>query len=139
MFPLDRFILSPGNRLDLDIIIPVDTAGNTFNPEDRLPREPIVLSRIVVDNAPPISTPDFEPPVRPDFIPARLFHAVMVSKTWYLNAVRGGDFGIGWTMNRRLWPDADTAGFKLGEPAKVQFGDDGDGNADALLSGRLSW
>lgn len=38
-----------------------------------------------------------------------------------LNALRGGEFSIGWSMNRRLWPDADTAGFKLGDPIRIQF------------------
>ncbi len=121
IFTLDGFLLSPGNRADLDIAIPADAAGKTFTLEDRLTREPIVLGRIVVDQAPSVATPKFEPPVALDFIPARLFDDLPVIKTWDLNAVRGGEFGIGWSMNRRLWPDADTAGFKLGDPVKIQF------------------
>jgi len=121
VFALDRFILSPGNRVDLDITIPADAAGKTFPIEDRLTREPIILGRIVVDDAPSVATPNFEPPTVKDFIPARLFDDVPVIKTWDLNAVRGGKFGIGWSMNRRLWPDADTAGFKFGSPVKIQF------------------
>jgi FtsP/CotA-like multicopper oxidase with cupredoxin domain len=120
-FALDRFILSPGNRADLDITIPADAAGKTFTLEDRLTRDSIVLGRIVVNDAPPVVTPDFDPPVLLDFIPARLFDDIAVSKSWDLNAIRGGEFGIAWTMNRRLWPDADTAGLKLGEPVKIQF------------------
>jgi FtsP/CotA-like multicopper oxidase with cupredoxin domain len=107
--------------VDLDITIPADAAGKTFTLEDRLTREPIVLGRIVVDDAPSVATPNFELPTAKDFIPAGLFDDAPVVKTWDLNAVRGGEFGIGWSMNRRLWPDADTAGFKLGDPVKIQF------------------
>lgn len=121
VFPLGRMILSPGNRVDLDITIPVDAAGKTFTIEDRLTRRPVVLGRIVVNHASPVATPVFSPPLTKDFIPAGLFDDIPVSKTWDLSAVRGGQFGIAWTMNRRLWPDADAAGFKLGEPVKIQF------------------
>jgi len=121
VFALDRFILSPGNRVDLDITIPADAAGKTFTLEDRLTREPIPLGKIVVDDTPSVPTPEFEPPAGKDFIPARLFDNVPIIKTWDLNAVRGGEFGIGWTMNRHLWPNADTAGFRLGDPVKIQF------------------
>jgi FtsP/CotA-like multicopper oxidase with cupredoxin domain len=121
VFPLGSFILSPGNRVDLDITIPADAAGKTFHLEDRLTREPILLGKIVVNDASSVATPDFEPPVAHGFIPAQLFDDIEVSKTWDLSAVRGGEFGIGWTMNHRLWPDVDTAGFKLGDPVKIQF------------------
>lgn len=121
VFALDRFLLSPGNRVDLDISIPADAAGKSFTLEDRLTREPIVLGRIVVDDVPSVDTPSFEPPTAKDFIPARLFDDAPLIKTWDLNAVRGGEFGIGWSMNRRLWPDSDTAGFELGNPARIQF------------------
>jgi hypothetical protein len=53
------------------------------------------LGKIVVKNAPPVRTPDFEPPLAGDFIPAQLFEGVEWAKTGDLNAVRGGPFGIG--------------------------------------------
>jgi hypothetical protein len=56
------------------------------------------LGKIVVKNGPPVHTPDFEPPLAEDFIPAQLFDGVKLAKTWDLNAVRGGPFGIGWAI-----------------------------------------
>ncbi len=120
-FPLTRFILSPGNRIDLDVTIPADAAGKTFYLEDRFTRDTLVLGKIIVNDATPVTTPEFDPPLAPGFIPARLFNDVEVAKTWDLNAVRGGKFGIGWAMNRRLWPEADKADFKIGRPIKIEF------------------
>ena len=50
---------------------------------------------------------EFAPPTEARFIPAQMSEKVKVEKTWDLNAIRGGKFGIGWTMNQKLWPDAD--------------------------------
>jgi hypothetical protein len=36
-----------------------------------------------------------------------------LDKEWGLNAIRGGKFGIGWTMNQKLWPDADKVDYPL--------------------------
>ena len=117
----DQFLLSPGNRVDLDITIPADMAGKTFVLEDRFTRRTNILGKIKVKNQAPVETPVFQPPKIKDFIPAETFTNVAVSKTWDLNAVRGGKFGIGWAMNRRLWPEADKAGFKIGRPIKIRF------------------
>jgi len=120
-FAFDRFLLSPGNRVDLDITIPADMAGRTFTLEDRFTRRTNALGQIKVTDQPAVKTPVFQPPQAKDFIPAGIFTHVAVTKTWDLNAVRGGKFGIGWAMNRRLWPAADKAGFKIGKPVKVRF------------------
>ena len=120
-FYLERFILSPGNRIDLDIAIPTEAAGKRFYLEDRFTRNPQVLGSIKVDEVKPGRTPNFDLPLARDFIPAKLFDNLPVSKTWDLSAIRGGKYGIGWTLNHRLWPDSDKAGFKIGEPVKIRF------------------
>lgn len=120
-FPFDHFILSPGNRVDLDITIPDDAGGRIFQFEDRFTRRPHVLGKIKVRDEKPHKTPQFAPPKAKGFIPAEIFEELPVTKTWDLNAVRGGRFGIGWAMNRRLWPTADKADFKLGKPVKIRF------------------
>lgn len=120
-FPLTNFILSPGNRIDLDITIPMDAVGKTFFLEDRFTRKPNPLGKITVKDAPPVTPSAFVPPMASGFIPAATFDEIPVAKTWELDAVRGGQFGIGWTMNQRLWPNADTAGFKIGKPVKIAF------------------
>ncbi len=121
IFSFDRFVLSPGNRVDLDITIPAEAAGKRFFLEDRFTRRPIVLGVIKVENEKPNAPPEFDAPLAPDFLNAHLFEKVAVSKTWDLSAIRGGRYGIGWTMNQRLWPDADKAEFKMGRPIKIRF------------------
>lgn len=120
-FEFKDFILSPGNRVDLDITIPLDAAGKTFLLEDRFTREPIPLGKIIVNPEPTVKTPDFTPPTLKDFIPAQIFNNIDVGKNWDLNMVRGGKFGIGWSMNQRLWPDADRFDHPAGKPVKLKF------------------
>ena len=121
IFSFDRFILSPGNRVDLDVTIPADAAGKRFFLKDQFTQRSHMLGIIEVDNKKPQAPPEFDPPLAGDFIPAHLFEKVEVSKTWDLSAIRGGRFGIGWAMNQKLWPDADKADFKLGKPVKIRF------------------
>ena len=119
--PFKRFELSPGNRIDLDIKIPSQAGGSSFTVEDRFTRRPFVLATIIVTETEPAITPEFNPPTLPEFIPAEMFDDVLVAKTWDLNAIRGGKYGIGWTMNMKLWPDADKVKYPLGKPRKVIF------------------
>ena len=121
VLPLDRFVLSPGNRIDLDITIPEQSGGKAFTVEDRFTRKPFLLATINVAQSGSAMTPEFTPPTAPDFIPAQIFETVQVAKTWDLNAIRGGKYGIGWTMNMKLWPDADKADYPLGVPRKIIF------------------
>jgi len=121
IFPFDRFELSPGNRIDLDIRIPQQSGGKFFTVEDRFTRKSFLLATINVAQSESATTPEFTPPTLPDFIPTSMFENVQVAKTWDLNAIRGGKYGIGWTMNMKLWPDADTADYPLGVPRKVVF------------------
>ena len=121
IFSLDDFMLSPGNRMDLDIIIPQDAAGRTFKVLDTFPQKQYPLAVITVTQDPALSTPQFDPPVAKDFIPQELFTDTPVMKTWDLNAFRGGKLGIGWGMNSKLWPDPDIAELKIGVPTKIQF------------------
>ncbi len=121
IFPLDRFVLSPGNRIDLDITIPENAGGEIFAVEDRFTREAFQMASIKVNRLEPVNPPKFHPPTAKNFIPAQMFEKVKVEKTWDLNAIRGGKFGIGWTMNQKLWPDADKVDYPLGVPRKIIF------------------
>jgi len=121
IFALDRFVLSPGNRIDLDITIPKSAGGRTYPVNGRFTRKPFLLATLKVAQSEPVKPPDFTPPTEASFIPAQMFENVQVAKTWDLNAVRGGKYGIGWTLNMKLWPDADKADYPLGVPRKVIF------------------
>ncbi len=124
LFPLTSFILSPGNRIDLDITIPETAAGKQFYLEDQFTGENILLGKINVNASASKPAPGFTAPTAPDYIPAELFKKLNVEKTWDLRAVRGGKFGIGWAMNRQLWPEADKAAFEIGRPVKIRFRND---------------
>lgn len=121
IFPLDVFHLSPGNRIDLDVTFPSDSGGEIFSLEDGFTRNKFALARIKVSSESSVSTPDFVPATLKDFIPAELFNGVPVSKTWDLNAFRGGELGIGWGMNQKLWPESDKIDIKIGQPQKIVF------------------
>ncbi len=121
IFPYSSFNLSPGNRIDLDITIPANSGGKVFTLEDQFPRQKYPLATLKVEEKPSTSTPVFQPPTAEQFIPAELFENVAVSKTWDLNAFRGGKLGIGWGMNQQFWPDSDTAELQIGIPKKIVF------------------
>ena len=121
VFAYKGFYLSPGNRIDLDVTIPADAAGKEYNIENLYGKKPFVMGVIKVEDQSPVKTPVLEPPTAAKFIPADTFQNAPVLKTWDLNAIRGGQYGIGWSMNQRLWPQADTAGVQMGKPYKVVF------------------
>jgi len=121
VFAYEGFYLSPGNRIDLDVTIPADAAGKEYNIENLYGRKPFVMGKIKVADRAPVKTPLLEPPTAETFIPAETFQDAPVLKTWDLNAIRGGQYGIGWSMNQRLWPQADTAAVQMGKPYRIVF------------------
>lgn len=120
-FHFENFILSPGNRVDLDIAIPKNAGGKTYQLNDRFTRTDIILATINVLDRQAVQTPEFEPETVNNFIPASLFNGIPVTKTWHLNLIRGGKYGIGWAMNQKLWPEADSVHFKMNEPVIIKF------------------
>jgi len=91
--------IAPGNRIDLDIVIPSTAAGKRFPIVDRFTRQPIALAEIAVEGD-PVVTPQFESPARAH-IPAwqRPEEATPLRAEFKLNARSGGPFGIQWTIN----------------------------------------
>lgn len=69
-FSFERFILSPGNRVDLDITIPAEASGKRFFLKDHFTQRPNVLGVIKVENDKPHAPPEFDPPLASDFLPA---------------------------------------------------------------------
>jgi FtsP/CotA-like multicopper oxidase with cupredoxin domain len=70
IFPFKRFVLSPGNRIDLDITIPEHAGGKIFAVEDRFTRKAFQLVSIKVKQSKPVISPKFTPPTEASFIPA---------------------------------------------------------------------
>jgi FtsP/CotA-like multicopper oxidase with cupredoxin domain len=107
--------------VDLDITIPSDAAGKIFEVKDKFTRRTFPIAIIKVKNEKSVKTPIFKVPTAENFIPASLFDQAQVAKTWDLNAIRGGQYGIGWSMNLKLRPNADRSNLKIGRPQKIIF------------------
>jgi FtsP/CotA-like multicopper oxidase with cupredoxin domain len=124
---LGRFEMAPGNRVDLDIVIPAEAAGRRFTVTDRFTRQVIPLAEIAVDGD-PIATPQFDSPAHAH-VPAwqRPEGATPLRAEFRLNAQSGGPFGIQWTINGAAMEHASHAlpeqreHLPIGEFSRVRF------------------
>ncbi len=121
--PLDGFELAPGNRLDLDLVIPADGAGRSYPIIDRFTRRPFGLATIRVEGE-PVSTPDFEPPSNPHVPEWSGALDRPVDATYVLNARRGGPHGIQWTINGRPWGEHEVTELEGGRWVRIRFRND---------------
>jgi FtsP/CotA-like multicopper oxidase with cupredoxin domain len=92
------FEIAPGNRVDLDIVVPADAAGKRFEIVDRFTRYPNTLAEIRISGD-PIDTPRFASPARGHVPVWRSGLQIPARAEFHLNARQGGDFGIEWTIN----------------------------------------
>ncbi len=127
--------LAPGNRMDVDITIPPD-AEQDFVIGDRFSSsEPVELGRISVTGA-SVDTPEFAPPAQemPDWsglIDEAPQHSITISfasefadatskeREAMLASEQYGEFL--WTLNGRVWPDAETLTATQGELQKIRI------------------
>lgn len=117
---LNGFELAPGNRVDLDLIIPKDRLEGGYPITDRFTRRTITLATVHVDGE-VVETPGFEPPSNPN-VPRWLeAFEQPVDKEYRLNARRGGPHGIQWTINEKPWGEHDVAVFEGGQWVRVRF------------------
>lgn len=127
---LGRFELAPGNRVDLDITVPANAAGQRFSVTDGFTRQVIPLAEIAVDGD-PIETPQFDSPAHAH-VPAwqRPESATPLRAEFKLNARSGGPFGIQWTINGAAMDHASHAlpeqreRLPIGEFSRVRFVND---------------
>lgn len=120
--PLDGFDLAPGNRLDLDVVVPKEATGKTFPVVDRFTRNAFTITTLEVDGE-PVDTPTFEPPtnVVPKWVGADEREP---DETYALNAQRGGPQGIQWTINGKPWGEHHVTQLPAGRWVKVRFRND---------------
>ncbi len=104
-FPLQRFNLAPGNRLDLDLIVPDNAQGGVLPIIDAFTRNRFTLAVLQVEPGPAVKTPRFKPPQAAHFPVWRSAIDAPVSHEYLLDAVRGGPYGIAWRINGRAWPE----------------------------------
>lgn len=120
---LERFSLASGNRLDLDIVIPADAAGKEFSVIDRFTRRPILLATLRVSGE-PVETPQFAPPSNPNMPRWAGAEKEGVDVTYVLNARRGGEHGIEWTINDKVWGEHEATPLTAGLWTRVRFQND---------------
>ena len=99
------FELAPGNRLDLDLRIGPDLAGRTIAIVDRFTRHPFQIATIRVLGE-SIEMAEFIPPSNPRVPGWKGSERVPPRAEYVLDARRGGEYGIEWTINGRAWGDA---------------------------------
>jgi FtsP/CotA-like multicopper oxidase with cupredoxin domain len=117
------FELAPGNRMDLDITIPANASDRTFRIVDRFTRRPFTLATVRVEGA-PVHTPTFSPPSNPGVPTWSLASSLPTDVTYVLDARRGGEHGIQWTINGVPWGEHTVTELPHGAWTRVRFQND---------------
>jgi FtsP/CotA-like multicopper oxidase with cupredoxin domain len=102
-FQLDDFELAPGNRIDLDITIPTELDNRTISVYDNYTRYPNRLASIRVGSE-TVETPSFKMPNNSEVPEWKRYQNYPLDGEYILDARRGGEFGIEWTMNGKAFP-----------------------------------
>ncbi len=119
----DGFELAPGNRIDLDIEVPADAGGRTFPIIDRFTRRPFVLATLRV-RGPVVETPVFAAPFNPRVPSWEEAARLPTDVTYVLDARRGGEYGIQWTINGVPWGEHEATELHHGAWTRVRFQND---------------
>jgi len=121
-FNANGFELAPGNRIDVDIIIPQDAAGQEFAISDKF-----ILGRsntlgVLKVEGESVSTPNFESPNNPNIPDWSGGENLEPDKIFDLNAISGmGPLGMAWTLNAKAYPNYDPLTLKKGEFQTIEF------------------
>lgn len=121
--PADGFELAPGNRLDLDITIPQNASGRSFEIVDRFTRRPFLLATLRVQGA-AMDTPTFAAPSNPHVPTWNQASDLSTDVTYVLDAQRGGPHGIQWTINGVPWGGHEVTELGHGAWTRVRFQND---------------
>ena len=98
--PLLGLELAPGNRIDLDLVVPESAAGRSIVVSDVFTRSAIPLAALTVSTE-SVATPAFSSPAH-SYVPRWTGGAVLAADFDITLAARaGGPFGIEWTLNDR--------------------------------------
>ncbi|MCB9589199.1 MAG: multicopper oxidase family protein [Polyangiaceae bacterium] len=117
------FELAPGNRLDLDLQIPVDSSGQVFEVTDHFTRRPFTLTSIAVSGE-PVAAPKFVAPSNARVPYWQQAFNRPVDITYALDAQRGGPHGIQWTINGLPWGKHRVTELEGGRWVRVRFRND---------------
>jgi FtsP/CotA-like multicopper oxidase with cupredoxin domain len=98
-FPLQGFLAAPGNRVDVDVVIPKTAAGETLAVTDNFSETPNTLAYLQVEPKTVVATPRFKPPQAAHFPNWDAAINAPIAHEFLLNATRGGPYGITWSMD----------------------------------------
>ncbi len=119
--PVDAtgFEIAPGNRIDVDITIPTDSASKEFKIYDEFTRYKNLLVTIKVGNN-MVKTPTFDYPKNINVPYWKDAINIDIDKEYILQAVgRMGE--IRWTINGKAYPDYELFSFKYDTFNKIRF------------------
>jgi len=134
--PVDGLEIAPGNRVDIDVTIPVDAKGSFVIADSLLSFSPVPLMTLEVSGD-PVDPPSFAPPTAPvpdwsdaiEWEPNGTFELSLIGDEDIAEdqpTGLAGDFGgvFGWAINGRVWPDHRTHVASLGQAEKLRFVND---------------
>jgi FtsP/CotA-like multicopper oxidase with cupredoxin domain len=119
-FDAQGFELAPGNRLDVDISIPMISRTKPYIIRDTFSRQPHNLVTLEIEDV-LADTSDIQTPLAQVFPDWTNNTKKTIDKEYRLNARRGGPFGIEWTINDKAYPDYDPITLKRGEYNVIRF------------------
>lgn len=120
-FPLGRFPMAPGNRIDVDLVIPKTSPGKQFKIVDVFSEQGIPLAFLEIDPEKSTETPAFQSPRAghfPDWVGAI---NAPVSHEYVLDAKRGGPYGIAWTIDGNAWPSGTGIELRSGRFSRLRL------------------
>lgn len=120
---MSGFELAPGNRLDLDFVVPLSASGTTIEVNDEFTRRPFTIAKFNVEGS-PVNTPSFPSPSNPNVPVWAKAAGRDVDVTYVLNARRGGEHGIQWTINGQPWGEHEVTQLAEGRWVRVRFQND---------------
>lgn len=119
-FNAQGFELAPGNRLDVDVSIPMVSSAKPFIIRDTFTRQSNTLVTLKIDDIATEAT-SVEAPLAQIFPDWTSTTKKTIDKEYRLNARRGGPFGIQWTINDKAYPDYDPITLKQGTYNVIRF------------------
>jgi len=112
--------LAPGNRLDVDVTVPMVSRSYPYLIRDSFTRDTNNLVSIGIQDS--LSTESvITTPQASDFPDWSSISSYRIDKEYKLNARRGGQFGIEWTINGKAYPDYDPITLKKGQFNVIRF------------------
>ncbi len=119
-FDPQEFELAPGNRLDLDIRFTTEQAGEELAIIDRFTRSAFRIARIRILQE-LVETPSFPSPAQASIPAWQGAELAEPDLQYLLNAERGGEYGLQWTMNGEAYPEVSPGLLSTDRWAKIRF------------------